>query len=48
MPEFAQFVALRDSDTAFPASGRLFTFDLADLDDDRTDGYIDVQGFWAT
>jgi hypothetical protein len=36
MPESAQFVALRDSDTAFPASGRLFTFDLADLDDDRT------------
>jgi len=36
MPEFAQFVALRASDTPFEATGRLFTFDLPDFDRERT------------
>jgi hypothetical protein len=36
MAEFAQFVSLRGSDTAFEAEGVLFTFDLHDLDERRT------------
>ncbi len=36
MPEFAQFVAPSEADTPFQASGRLFKFDLPDLDLQRT------------
>ena len=36
MPEFAQFVAPGEADKAFQASGRLFKFDLPDLDLERT------------
>ena len=36
MPEFAQFVAPAEADEAFEASGRLFEFDLPDLDLERT------------
>jgi len=36
MPEFAQFIAPSEADDAFQASGRLFKFDLPDLDLERT------------
>jgi hypothetical protein len=36
MPEFAQFVAPGEADKAFQASGRLFEFDLPNLDLERT------------